>query len=72
MSVLVFSIDNSAGQGPMPGAGTKEANSEHSSNPSEDGNNHQTFCNFLRKVFAGKMSNLMKIMHCQNQICFRT
>ena len=54
VSVLVFSIDNSAGQGPMPGAGTKEANSEHSSNPSEDESIHQTFLLFYGKFLREK------------------
>ena len=52
VSVVVFSIDNSAGQGPMPGL--EHYDCEHSSNPSEDGNNHQTFCYFFTESFCGK------------------
>ena len=54
VSVLVFSIDNSAGQRLVPGAGTGEANCEHSSNASEDENIFIKLFIILQKKLAGK------------------
>ena len=52
VSVLVFSIDNSAGQGPMPGL--EHYDYEHSSNASEDEKIFIKLFYYFTESFCGK------------------
>ena len=52
VSVLVFSIDNSAGQGPMPGL--EHYDYEHSSNASEDEKIFIKLFYYFKESFCGK------------------
>ena len=68
VSVLVFSIDNSAGhrQGLMPGLEKPTVNTHQTTNASEDENIFIKLFIILQKKISGKkMLNVMKTMHCQ-------